>query len=221
MTMFSSQWFASSGPTVTISFTASSTTDSDATNYAGSFDGISIGTADSARRVFVSINGPRKTGGDRTVSSVSIGGVSAALTVRQTSPNGDAHEVWSAVVTSGTTADIDIEFSATMDACAIGVWSVYDGDSSFTTATDTGTSLSQTVTVPSGGVVLAAGRSINNTTATWSAGLTENFDTQFNPAGGTDSGATSSTLSGSSTVACTFASTHSDDTMLVVAVGSA
>lgn len=204
-----------SSTAATISYTAQASVDTNATNYSGSFDGIAIGTAGATRQVVVSIDGPRATAGTRTVSSCTIATISASLLSRKTSGNGDAHEVWAADVPSGTTGDIDIVFNSGMDACAIGVWAVYNAASVYIDEGTSGTTLSSSINIPTNSVAIAAGRSTTNTTATW-AGVTENFDANFNGENGATSGGSTSTNGTPTTISCTWASTSSDNTMIAV-----
>ncbi len=204
-----------SSTAATISYTAQASVDTNKTDYSGSFDGIAIGTAGATRQVVVSIDGPRATAGTRTVSSCTIATISASLLSRKTSPNGDAHEVWAADVPSGTTGDIDIVFNSGMDACAIGVWAVYNAASVYIDESTSGTTLSSSINIPTNAVAIAAGRSTTNTTATW-AGVTENFDANFNGGNGATSGGSTSTNGIPTTISCTWASTGSDNTLIAV-----
>lgn len=204
-----------SSTAATISYTAQASLDTNKTDYSGSFDGIAIGTAGATRQVVVSIDGPRATAGARTVSSCTIATISASLISRKTSSNGDAHEVWAADVPSGTTGDIDIVFNSGMDACAIGVWAVYNAASVYIDESTSGTTLSSSINIPTNAVAIATGRATTNTTATW-AGVTENFDANFNTGNGATSGGSTSTSGTPTTISCTWASTGSDNTMIAV-----
>jgi len=210
---------ATSTTAATIAYCAQSSTDSNLTDYSGSFDGISIGTATATRYVAVTINGPRATAGARTVSTVtdSTSTTDFSLVVRQTSDNGDAHEIWisDSPITSGTTANIDIVFSSSMGACAISTWELNNIDiTSPLTASEEGTSLSEPINIPANAVCLAAGRVISNYRATW-AGVAEAYDVNFNGENGGDTAGSSSTSANPTTVSCTFSSTHTDNTMCV------
>jgi len=210
---------ATSTTAATIAYCAQSSTDSNLTDYSGSFDGISIGTATATRYVAVTINGPRATAGARTVSTVtdSTSTTDFSLVVRQTSTNGDAHEIWisDSPITSGTTANIDIVFSSSIDACAISTWELNNIDiTSPLTASELGTSLSEPINIPANAVCLAAGRAIANDRATW-AGVAEAYDVDFNGENGGDTAGSSSTSANPTTVSCTFSSPTSDDTMCV------
>ena len=206
------------GGGVVISLTANVVVTANSTNYSGLFDGIAIGTAADDRVIAVVMSAARATAGARTVSSCTVGGVSAALVARQTSTNGDAHEIWSAVVPTGTTADIDIVFSSSMGSCGIGVYNIEgaDGAPASATAVDTGTALSQSLTVPVNGGAIAGGSNVSGggATATWDSPMVEAYDENVEDR--TQSGAIASST-GSITVAVNFTVDRSDDTMVAAA----
>lgn len=179
--MFGSQWFASSAG-VTFEYTAQSGANTTATDFSGQFDGIAIGAATSDRLVVVGISGSRVSAGARTVSSCSIGGVSASLVVRQTTTNGDACEMWAATVPSGTTADIDIVFSASMNGAGVGVWTLKGAATTATaTAGDDSTPYSASLAIPEGGAGIGYFLEVDESgTTTWT-NLTEDFDALIRP----------------------------------------
>jgi len=85
---------------------------------------VSFGTASSTRVVAVYIAGIFSTG-SISISSCTIGGVSATLAVSA----GDTSyptAIYYASVPSGTTGDVVVTFNTTVSDCAIGVWSLYD-----------------------------------------------------------------------------------------------
>ena len=79
----------------------------------------SIGTEASDRRVIVGV-----VGGDsnRTVSTLTVGGVSATFGARFQSNNATS-EVWVAHVPTGTTGDVVVTWSGSQGRSAISVWS--------------------------------------------------------------------------------------------------
>ncbi len=163
-----------SQPAVTVDLRANSTITTDLTDYSGQFDGIAIGTADVERYVVVSIAGQGTA--SRTVSTVTIGGISATLAVAEESDAGNyLAEIWYAAVPTGTTADIDIVFSGTMSNCGIAVWEVVNPDTSpFATASDpieSGQVLSASLNIPADGICVGVAMH-NGTTGTW-AGIDE------------------------------------------------
>lgn len=88
--------------------------------------GFSIGTAYSTRRIVVVMSGTMAAG--RNVSSATIGGVSATIHMSATG-NNFIRAAFSAIVTSGTTADIVITMSdSVFNDVRIAVYSVDDND---------------------------------------------------------------------------------------------
>lgn len=154
---------------VTIAFTDSSIDASNASTY--TFSSQALGTAAADRVIVVGLFGDTA----RTVSSVTIGGVSASRVKRQLN-TGNFVELWQAAVPTGTTGDVVITFSGACSRSGVGVWALYGANP---TAHDTGASSANpgtdTLDVPALGVAIAysAGSSI----ASWSwTGLTEKFD---------------------------------------------
>lgn len=90
---------------------------SDLTTY--SFASQAIGTASSDRRVIVGIAGGQSS---RTVSSCSIAGQTGVWLARH--QHGVATvELWSALVTTGTTGTISVTWSGGQQCCGIVIWS--------------------------------------------------------------------------------------------------
>ena len=208
MTMFGSQWLASAGSTaLTLDYTSNKSVAASATTtWAGNFDGMAIGAADSTRLVVAGISGSRAAGGDHLVSACTIGGETASLVVRQTTTNGEPAELWAATVPTGTTADVDITFSATCNKAGVGLWRLTNAATTATeTASDSGgIPYAANLEIPEDGVGIgyflnvqeaSDGGSDGNRT-TWT-NLTKDFDADFvgNVAGaGTNhSGASSDT----------------------------
>lgn len=98
---------------------------SDATTYKnGVWDGVSIGDADPDRHVILAIGLSAST---RTVSTVTIGGVSASrvsdgVTEAQQQGSTTTVEMWIAAVPTGTTANIEIVCSGASNRCVASVW---------------------------------------------------------------------------------------------------
>ena len=190
MTMFGSQWLASPRSTaLTLEYTSNSSVEySGQTAWAGKFDGMAIGDADSTRLVVAGISAARSAGGSHTVSACTIGGETASLVVRQETTNNDVCELWAATVPTGTTADVDITFSATCNKAGVGLWRLTN---CATTATETasdsgGIPYAANLEIPEDGVGIgyfnnvqedADGGSAGNRT-TWT-NLTKDFDAQF------------------------------------------
>lgn len=153
---------------------AADTTDTNAYTFAAQ----NLGTATSDRYIIVSAIA-RKAGASTTLSSVTIGGVSATIIVQNTNTitNTDVAALVIAAVPSGATGDIVVTWGATMVRCAIGVWRVTELASP--TASDSDSSLANDPTVnldsPVNGFIIGAGITAASTSATWT-NLTEVFD---------------------------------------------
>lgn len=87
------------------------------------FSSESLGAADDNRYIIVAINS-RKAGGYTSISSVSIGGVSATEVMQDTNANTntDVSGIFIAKVPTGTTGDIVVTFGATMARCSLDVY---------------------------------------------------------------------------------------------------
>lgn len=162
-------------PAATVSLTDSPVSTSNLTAY--TFPSAAIGSADANRIVVVGVGGAT-SGGARTISSVTIGGVSAAQVIDHSSANAGNHsKIWAAAVPTGTTADIVVTWSAGMFNCGIGVWAAYDClITASHTAQDNVTASTSSLFVPEGGIGI--GYFFNgggSSTYTWT-GLTEDFD---------------------------------------------
>lgn len=124
-----------------------------------SASGVSFGAAHPTRRIIVPVSWDNGTGGSLT--SCTIGGVSATRVVRGTGFNGNSHiDIWIADVPTGTAGTLS--FSGVS-----GNWSVFFAvfqalylRSSAAVATDTDAvdALSMSVSVPARGIVVAAAR---------------------------------------------------------------
>lgn len=193
-----------------ISYRTSAVNSASQTSY--TFTAQDIGTASSDRRVVVGVTFYVNSG-SQSVSSVTIGGVSASALYDPGAVAATAEGVafWSAIVPTGTTGDIVINFSSAPLRIGIGVWAVTAASSALfdsKRATGTGNPLSVSIGVPANGAVIAVAGMVNNGTAgtyTW-VGLTENYDAVIGGAG-THSGS-SGTFS-SANAALTVSSTYS------------
>jgi len=148
---------------------------SDLTTY--TFSSQNLGDVAADRLIIVGISS-RKAGGSTTISSVTIGGVTATVIQNtNTVTNTDVGAIAYAVVPSGTTGDIVIVFGAGMVRCAIQVYRAINLES--TTPYDSDTSLAADPTVnldvPAGGFAIGTGITAANSNAAWT-GLTEDHD---------------------------------------------
>lgn len=161
-----------------ISFTDHKTSGTDTNSY--SFASTAIGTAAAGRRVVVAVSLVHTTNG--TTASCTIGGNSATSVIQQQGPLGGGGYVRSCIfilqVDSGTTDTIAVSTSNSVVACGIGVYALYDLNSS--TATDTGQATasvySDTIDVSAGGILIATGCTYAPTTTTWTNVANEDYD---------------------------------------------
>jgi len=141
------------------------------------FSSVSFSTAAADRRVVMAL---WEQGGAVGISSVTIGGVSASQLVGSGGTTNPLVSLWIAAVPTGTSGNVVVQFGGGTANCAIAVWAVYGigSNTAFATATTSAAEnpASESLSVPSNGVAIAASRLVTNTTAfTWS-GLTEDFD---------------------------------------------
>ena len=128
-----------------------------------------IGAADDRDLVLVVIQQDRN--GASSVSSVTIGGVTATMRVETNSSLGQQYlGIWSAVVPTGTTADVSVVFTGIGNRAggaiytAKNVTDIAGGNTYVTTASP---AVFTSVDIPANGVVLCASSTQSNTTNTW------------------------------------------------------
>ena len=170
-----------------------------------------LGTAAADRSIIVAIAGANSS---RTISSVTVGGVSATINVQYTEA-GDNNVVGiaTALVPTGTTGDIVVTYSGSQASNQIGWWSATGLTSNAAIATGSsnlpGVSQNGTITLTSvaGGFFIGvAGSSGGPATFTWT-NATERFDTNASrAASGAD--ALTTTTSIAVTAACTSTNTN-------------
>ncbi len=170
----------------TITFTETGVSATDGTSF--TFSGKSIGTAAANRKVAVAICGRKDTTGAYSVSTVTVGGISASQIVDNFAEVGGiilGVALWQADVPTGTTADVVVTFSANTLDCGIGLFAVYGAAAAAdATATSTANPCTTTINVPANGVSMGVATTYTtNPTYTWDAGLTERWDTGIDPPG--------------------------------------
>lgn len=200
----------------TITGTAHAVSASDLTEY--TFAGQAIGTAAGNRKVVVCVGAGAS---NRTISTLTVGGVSASLVKRQQSTNNTA-EIWQAAVPTGTTADIVITFSGANNQVGIGVFAVYGAQSA---AHDTGASTANPMTdnldIPAFGVAVGVGYSSGTAarTYTWT-NLTEySDDVTEGAASATTAAEAFSTVQTGLTITCTPAGSNVEYAMALASWG--
>lgn len=182
------------------------------------FTGRTIGPASPGRRVYV--GGVSSTVNAHTITSVTIGGVTANIDVQVSSGTFTAYIASALVpdsVIAGTTADIVITTSAATARFAIGIWSSNGVDNAAAVGTATSTSAPSTLNLPvaDDGFVIAIAQSGNDPNFSWS-GATGRFDLS---SGGTADvgGADASGLSASGSYALSVSYSASGTTTAVAA----
>lgn len=141
------------------------------------FSGVSIGPADPSRRVVVCLTAPAS--GARRVDAFSIAGGGAAGT--QNNASTLHNSVWSRVVASGTTADIEITMDGSVSYFGIAVYALYNLSSGLTASASntvtSATSNTDTVAVQEGGILIASHliSGFSTVSTTWT-NATEDFD---------------------------------------------
>lgn len=145
------------------------------------FSAESIGAAATDRVVVLAI-ALRFTAGSGTISSVTIGGVTATQAVFALNSTNSA-SIYYAKVSSGTTADIVISTSVNINYVGVGIYT-YTGGNSIPavtdTVTDTTASFSTTMSVAEGGVIIAAAATLNGTTSRFTfSGVSEDFEATY------------------------------------------
>lgn len=142
----------------------------------GTFNSVAIGPANTNRVVAV-IAGARNST-STAVSSVTIGGISATHVASANSPTGPtmASDIWYAQVPTGTTANIVVVWNGTTVVSGIQVYSIITSTPVPTAGNAAGnasfTSISTTITVPSGGCAIV-GSALNGTPITLSNVVTD------------------------------------------------
>ncbi|MGE0604992.1 MAG: hypothetical protein AB7O46_14530, partial [Xanthobacteraceae bacterium] len=137
------------------------------------FSSADLGTPASNRYIIVGAIG---VGGSASaISSVTVGGVSAALVIAGTLQFASPIELWIASVPTGATGNIVVVFNSSESACGIGVWAAYLASP---TAIDTGsgtTTFNDTLTSAAGGFAVAISMLNSAAGSTWT-NITENYD---------------------------------------------
>jgi len=181
---------AATGAAVSISYLTSATDTTDLTTYNGAvFQGLSFGAAAAGRYIVVAIGS--RANAARSISSVTIGGVSAAVVsdgvttcvANDTSGGADLTALWIANVPTGTTGDVVVTFSGAMLRCAISLFRM-TGNASATASqvkvdtTLTGQVYSVAIDSPANGGIIGGywcSLSAGTGSVTW-AGITEAVD---------------------------------------------
>jgi hypothetical protein len=144
-----------------------------------SFPSMSLGAANSARRIFVAGSGAySSTSG--ALSSITIGGQSATIHIQQTG-SGFCF-IASAIVGSGTSGDIDMTFSKSVGFISVGLYSATNyGSSPYATASAVASTspyqnATATLNLPANGFLIASANATpaSNSFISWT-GATQDF----------------------------------------------
>ncbi len=165
---------------VDLSFLQTNSVGTNFTTY--TFVGENLGTAASDRQIIVAISSRDSGESAQALASVTIGGVSATISVQRSNISTDTNVLALVIanVPTGTTGDIVVTFTEGMLRCGI---AVYRATGISATPTDTGSSIVADPTfdidVTAGG--FAIGTSVtgdSGATATWT-GITEDYEIQI------------------------------------------
>lgn len=153
------------------------------------FSGMSLGTAAGNRLIVAAVHGADNDRvADNFAQTVTIGGVAASLVVRKGQAcsvinNSSLIELWQALVPTGTTGTVVVDYDFSAYACAVALYSITtNNQAAQSTGSDAAasgdTSLSVVATVPTNGYGIAAifaqhQTSVSNTPTNW----TEDYDT--------------------------------------------
>lgn len=170
-----------------VTWTAGTTfTTSGSSHSGGNYNGMSIGAADSSRKIIAVVGWGSAS--DQTISSMTIGGVSATVVVNaDTATSSGGLAIAIADVPTGTTADVAITFSGTVARSSVSLYRVINLTSSTIHASTTDTAATSgevtgSLNVPANGFCIAGAVTVDGTAWTWSAGPTENYDVDIGSA---------------------------------------
>lgn len=209
-------WSVTTIPEVTFLTSSTNTLNSGGTTH--SHSGLNIGTASSVRLV-VALVTARNGSGTPDITSVTIGGISAAEVHKETAYNSGValSAIYAAIVPTGTTASVVINYDSSMQGSAVvlasfsGFSGINIGSANGSAVTTSSTTASATgITTPAGGVKFAVCASEASTTTTIT-NASERYDFQWT-AGNSDTHASAwdihPTQQTNQTITCTFANSE-------------
>lgn len=171
---------ASGGHKIILAFLDNDQSSSTATGF--TFSAMSFGAA-SGDRWIVCCVGWQGSGAARTISSLTIGGVSASQIsgVAATNANNIAVDMWIAAVPTETSGDVVVTMSGNTAGCTAALYSLTgacDG-TAHDTANSTANNPTGTIDVVANGVAIGVANCVG-TTPTWTwTNLTEDCDNQY------------------------------------------
>lgn len=139
-----------------LTYVGSNASTANATSH--TFTSESIGTAATDRYIIIGVTAENNLGA-RTISSVTVGGVSATQVVFREHSTGSfwtQAAIYIVPYPTGTTATIVVNWSASNNMCGIGVWNATQLQSATATNTNSNTSdpLTATLNVAPGGIAI-------------------------------------------------------------------
>lgn len=146
------------------------------------FSGVPFGSPAATRTIIVAVAG--RAGTNRSISSVTVGGVTATEITQSSNTSGGFDSItgiYRADVPAGASGSVVVTFSGTMVRAGIAAYRMEAGAAGAHAFTALNTSTAGTIDVPAGGAALAVAFTNAVATATWS-GLTEDTDVQIESA---------------------------------------
>lgn len=163
----------------TVTYLQTASNANDLTAY--TFSAQNFGTEDAARHIIAVVYTRDIGTGAKTLSTITIGGVSATILVQAQGTGSGANSCVCAIaiaaVPAGTSGDVVVTWSEAVLRCAISLYaSVGASATAHDTASSTAADPSVTLDIPAGGFAIGGWSGTN--TVTWT-GLTEDHDTAF------------------------------------------
>lgn len=183
---------------VSLTYTDNATDATNLTTY--TFAGMDFGAASSDRIMVAAIIGG---GTAATISSVTIGGVSASRVVQANNSNSNSAEIWTAAVPTGTSGDVVVVWSTGIARSGASLYRMTGAESTVIDTDTTGATnglsaqfdLNQTINTVTGGAVVSVAYQGYFDPGTWTwTGLTEDVEGNVEA----DRSMTSASLSASS-----------------------
>lgn len=167
---------AVAGRSTTVTATDSAFSVTNLTTY--TFTAMSLGTASENRYILVGISA--RSGTAETISTVTVGGISATQVIDFQDSTSNAG-LFIAAVPTGATGNVVVTFTGAMVRAAVGLWAVTGLRSTtpFDTATDGVSAYSAAIDIPARGFAVGIAFSHETGSLTWT-NLTEDFDIFMN-----------------------------------------
>lgn len=134
------------------------------------FSSAGLGAADAAREIVLCVGWVNGAGVARSISTVTVGGISASIVAQHTTASGAGSGIVQAAVPTGTTGDIVVTFDAGASGCIVGIYRIIPLSATPVDFGATGGNSPRSVTdvqVSSGGFLILGGMAGNALTATY------------------------------------------------------